>query len=164
MDLLLSTHIWDGCKYRCYSITVRTSLTKMIAVFFPQFGRYSSSTDWSFFSDVCAKNRRWLICLILSIQHRMGIASMWVNTASAGRIVTREAALRGIYAHKPHHEGNAPNPLSLCPISTELNGNSCCISQTIRRGCVVSEWRWWRSCCFPSCLNIQIQFCSSCVL
>ena len=164
MDLLLSTHIWDGCKYRCYSITVRTSLTKMIAVFFPQFGRYSSSTDWSFFSDVCAKNRRWLICLILSIQHRMGIASMWVNTASAGRIVTREAALRGIYAHKPHHEGNAPNPLSLCPISTELNGHSWCIPQTIRRGCVVSDWRWWWSSCFPSWLNTQNQFCSSCVL
>lgn len=164
MDLLLSIHIWDGCKCHCYSITVRVSLTKKMAVFCPQYGGYSSSADWSFFSDVYATNRRWLVCSILSIQHRMVIVSMWVSTASAGSNVIREATLRGSYAHKPHHEGNAPNPLSLCPISTELNGHSWCIPQTIRRGCVVSEWRWWWSSCFPSCLNTQIQFCSSCVL
>ena len=161
MDLLLSTHIWDGCKYRCYSITVRTSLTEMIAVFFPQFGRYSSSTDWSFFSDVCVMNQQWLICLILSIQHRMVIASMLWNAASAGIVVTREAAVRGSYVRKSYREGNAPNPLLLWSISMELNGWCQYSPQTVRRGCMVSEWRWWWSCCFPSWLNTENQFYSS---
>lgn len=157
-------HLSDGCKYRWYSITIRTSLAKKIAVFWPQFGRYTSSAALSFFSDLCTTNQQWMICLILSIQHQMGIASIWLNTANAGHTVTTEWALRGSHVCKSHDEGNAPNPLLLCSISMKLNGYSRYILQTIRRGWMDSEWGWWRCCCFPSWLNMQNRFCSLCVL